>query len=367
MSANPHANGGTLLKDLVVPDFRKYAVKVVAPGAVDGEATRVQGTLLRDVMKRNARAANFRIFSPDELTSNRWNAVLEATDRCLVARIEPGDDHVATDGRVLEVLSEHQCEGWLEGYLLTGRHGFFACYEAFIHIIDSMFNQHAKWLKSSRRSRGARRSPRSTTPDVARLAAGPQRVLAPGPGIPRHVVNKKAGVIRVYLPPDANTLLSVDRPLPAQPPLRQRHRRGEAAAPQWLSMDEAIDHCEAGIGVWDWACSDSRDEPDVVMACCGDVPTLETLAAVASSASTSPICGRVVNVVDPHAPSASGEHPHGLADDAFDAIFTPDTPASSRSTATRGSIHRLAYRRAHHDDLHVRGYKEEGRRRRPST
>ncbi|HJQ98273.1 MAG TPA: phosphoketolase family protein [Candidatus Polarisedimenticolaceae bacterium] len=362
MSANPHANGGTLLKDLVVPDFRRYAIEVPSPGGVDGEATRVQGTLLRDVMKRNARAANFRVFSPDELTSNRWNAILEATDRCLVAKIDPTDDHVSIDGRAFEVLSEHQCEGWLEGYLLTGRHGFFACYEAFIHIIDSMFNQHAKWLESSRKIPW--RAPIASLNIL--LTSHVWRQDHNGfshqdPGFLDHVVNKKAAIIRVYLPPDANTLLSVTDHC-----LRSRHYvnvivAGKQVAPQWLSMDEACSHCEAGIGVWPWAGSGNEARPDVVMGCCGDVPTLETMAAVSLLREHLPdLAVRVVNVVDLMRLQPSGEHPHGLSDDAYDAIFPPDTPCIFAFHGYPWLIHRLAYRRHHHDHLHVRGYKEEG-------
>ena len=362
MSANPHANGGSLLKDLVVPDFRRYAVKVPAPGAEDGEATRVQGTLLRDVMKRNARSANFRIFSPDELTSNRWNAVLDVTDRCLVARIEPGDDHIAADGRVLEVLSEHQCEGWLEGYLLTGRHGFFSCYEAFIHVIDSMFNQHAKWLESSRKIPW--RAPIASLNIL--LTSHVWRQDHNGfshqdPGFLDVVVNKKPTIVRVYLPPDANTLLSVTDHC-----LKSRHYvnvivAGKQVAPQWLSVDAAAAHCEAGIGIWPWAGSGDEARPDVVMGCCGDVPTLETLAAVSLLREHLPeLAVRVVNVVDLMRLQPPGEHPHGLPDEEYDAIFPPDTPCIFAFHGYPWLIHRLAYRRHHHDHLHVRGYKEEG-------
>ena len=362
MSANPHANGGTLLRDLVVPDFRRYAVEVPAPGAVDGEATRVQGTLLRDVMRRNARSANFRIFSPDELTSNRWNAVLEATDRCLVARVGPGDDHVSADGRVLEVLSEHQCEGWLEGYLLTGRHGFFACYEAFIHVIDSMFNQHAKWLNTTRLVPW--RAPIASLNIL--LTSHVWRQDHNGfshqdPGFLDHVVNKKAEVIRVYLPPDANTLLSVTDHC-----LKSRHYvnvivAGKQSAPQWLTMPEAVRHCEAGIGIWSWAGSGQEERPDVVMACCGDVPTLETLAAVSLLREHVPeLKVRVVNVVDLMRLQPAGEHPHGLTDDAYDAIFVTDVPIIFAFHGYPWLIHRLTYRRRSHPHLHVRGYKEEG-------
>jgi xylulose-5-phosphate/fructose-6-phosphate phosphoketolase len=362
MSANPHANGGTLLRDLNLPDFRGYAVEVAAPGGVDGEATRVQGNLLRDVMKRNARAANFRIFAPDELTSNRWNAVLEATDRCLVAKIVPGDVHVAPDGRVLEVLSEHQCEGWLEGYLLTGRHGFFCCYEAFIHVVDSMFNQHAKWLKTTRKIPW--RAPISSLNIL--LTSHVWRQDHNGfshqdPGFLDHVVNKKAEVIRVYLPPDANTLLSVTDHC-----LRSRQYvnvivTGKQVAPQWLTIDEACAHCEAGVGVWAWAGTETGGEPDVVLACCGDVPTLETLAAASILREHLPdLAVRVVNVVDLMRLQPPREHPHGLTDDAYDAIFTADRPVIFAFHGYPWLIHRLTYRRRGHRHLHVRGYKEEG-------
>ena len=362
MSANPHANGGTLLRDLRLPDFRGYAVDVPAPGGVDGEATRVQGKLLRDVMKRNARAANFRIFAPDELTSNRWNAVLEATDRCLVAKIVPGDVHVAPDGRVLEVLSEHQCEGWLEGYLLTGRHGFFCCYEAFIHVVDSMFNQHAKWLKTTRAIPW--RAPIASLNIL--LTSHVWRQDHNGfshqdPGFLDHVVNKKAEVIRIYLPPDANTLLSVTDHC-----LKSRQYvnvivAGKQVAPQWLTIDEAGAHCAAGIGVWPWAGTETGGEPDVVLACCGDVPTLETLAAASILREHLPdLAVRVVNVVDLMRLQPPREHPHGLTDDAYDAIFTADRPVIFAFHGYPWLIHRLTYRRRGHEHLHVRGYKEEG-------
>src|SRR5262249_50539900 len=300
MSANPHANGGLLLKDLRLPDFRSYAVQVASPGSVTAEATRVQGVFLRDVMKLNLESPNFRVFSPDQNNSNRWQDILDVTNRCYVADIYPDDDHLAPDGRLMEVLSEHQCQGWLEGYLLTGRHGFFSCYEAFIHIIDSMFNQHAKWLKVS--DRIAWRRPIASLNYL--LSSHVWRQDHNGfshqdPGFIDHVVNKKAEVIRVYLPPDANCLLSVTDHC-----LRSRGYvnvvvAGKQPAPQWLNMEEAIKHCTAGIGIWEWASSDKGNEPDVVMGCCGDVPTLETLAAVDLLRQHVPeLKVRVINVVD---------------------------------------------------------------------
>jgi xylulose-5-phosphate/fructose-6-phosphate phosphoketolase len=362
MSANPHANGGVLLRDLRLPDFRKYAVDVPSPGGVDAEATRVQGRMMRDILKRNAAARNFRIFSPDECSSNRWDAVFEVTDRCLVARTTKDDDNVAADGRVMEMLSEHQCEGWLEGYLLTGRHGFFSCYEAFIHVVDSMFNQHAKWLKVTREI-GWRRPIASLN---ILLTSHVWRQDHNGfshqdPGFIDHVVNKKAEVIRVYLPPDANTLLSVTDHC-----LRSRNYvnvivAGKQVAPQWLSMDEAVAHCAAGISIWPWASNDAEDGPDVVLACCGDVPTLETLAATSLLREHLPdLLVRVVNVVDLMRLQPASEHPHGLSDDDFDAIFTTDKPIVFAFHGYPWLIHRLTYRRHNHDNLHVRGYKEEG-------
>jgi xylulose-5-phosphate/fructose-6-phosphate phosphoketolase len=360
MGANPHANGGLLLRDLRLPDFHSYAVEVTAPGAKDGEATRVQGQMIRDVVKANP--DNFRIFSPDETNSNRWNAVFEVTDRMSMAERLPGDDHVAASGRVMEMLSEHQCQGWLEGYLLTGRHGFFSCYEAFIHIIDSMFNQHAKWLKTTRRL--AWRRPIASLNYL--LTSHVWRQDHNGfshqdPGFIDHVVNKKAEVIRVYLPPDTNTLLSVTDHC-----LRSRGYvnvvvAGKQSAPQWLTMDEAVKHCTAGIGIWPWASSDRDGEPDVVMACCGDVPTLETLAAVSLLRQHLPeLRIRVVNVVDLMKLQPSTEHPHGLTDPEFDALFTRDKPVIFAFHGYPWLIHRLTYRRTNHRNIHVRGYKEEG-------
>ncbi len=362
MSANPHANGGLLLRDLRLPAFRDYAVDVPSPGASDAESTRVMGTYLRDVMKRNLDAANFRLVSPDESNSNRWQDVLDVTNRCYVAEIYPEDDHLSPDGRVMEVLSEHQCQGWLEGYLLTGRHGFFSCYEAFIHIIDSMFNQHAKWLKVCNHIPWRR--PIASLNYL--LSSHVWRQDHNGfshqdPGFLDHVVNKKAEVIRVYLPPDANCLLYVTDLC-----LRSRNRvnvivAGKQLAPQWLSMEQAVAHCEAGIGIWEWASSDRGGEPDVVMACCGDVPTLETLAAVDLLRHYAPeLKVRVVNVVDLMTLQSAREHPHALSDRDFDTLFTVDKPIVFAFHGYPSLIHLLTYRRTNHANLHVRGYKEEG-------
>ena len=362
MSANPHTNGGLLLKDLRLPDFRDYAVEVSRPGDVDAEATRVMGQFLRDVMKINLASKNFRVFSPDENNSNRWQDILEVTNRAWVADRYPYDDHLAPDGRVMEMLSEHQCQGWLEGYLLTGRHGFFSCYEAFVHIIDSMFNQHAKWLKVSNDI--AWRRPIASLNYL--LSSHVWRQDHNGfshqdPGFIDHVVNKKAEVVRVYLPPDANCLLSVTDHC-----LRSRNYvnviiAGKQPAPQWLNMDEAIKHCTAGIGIWEWASNDRGGEPDVVMACCGDVPTLETLAAVDLMRRHIPeLKVRVINIVDLMTLQQSTEHPHGLSDKDFDALFTTDKPIIFAFHGYPWLIHRLTYRRTNHENLHVRGYKEEG-------
>ncbi len=362
MSANPHANGGLLLRELRLPDFRDYAVNVPSPGAVIAEATRTQGKYLRDVMKLNLERANFRLFSPDENNSNRWQDVLEVTSRCYMARILPEDDHLAPDGRVMEVLSEHQCQGWLEGYLLTGRHGFFSSYEAFIHIVDSMFNQHAKWLKVSRKI--SWRRPIASLNYL--LSSHVWRQDHNGfshqdPGFLDHVVNKKAEVVRVYLPPDANTLLTVTDQC-----LRSRDRvnvivAGKQPALQWLTMDQAIKHCSSGIGIWSWASNDQDGEPDVVMACCGDVPTLETLAAVSLIRRHLPnLKVRVVNVVDLLRLQPPAEHPHGLPEREFDGLFTRDKPVIFAFHGYPSLIHRLVYRRANHDNFHVRGFREEG-------
>jgi xylulose-5-phosphate/fructose-6-phosphate phosphoketolase len=362
MSANPHANGGILLRDLRLPDFRDYAVDVRAPGAAGAEATRVMGTFLRDVMKRNLARRNFRLFSPDENNSNRWQDVLDVTGRAWMAERFDSDDKLSPDGRVMEMLSEHQCQGWLEGYLLTGRHGFFSCYEAFIHIVDSMFNQHAKWLKVCNRIPWRR--PIASLNYL--LSSHVWRQDHNGfshqdPGFIDHVVNKKAGVVRVYLPPDANTLLSVTDHC-----LRSRNYvnvivAGKQPSPQWLTMDQAIRHCTAGIGIWEWASNDKGSEPDVVMACCGDVPTLETLAAVDLMRRHLPeLKVRVVNVVNLMKLQHQGEHPHGLGDPDFDALFTKDKPVVFAFHGYPWLIHRLTYRRSNHRNLHVRGYKEEG-------
>jgi xylulose-5-phosphate/fructose-6-phosphate phosphoketolase len=362
MSANPHANGGLLLRDLRLPDFRAYRVEVERPGAATAESTRLQGKYLRDVMRMNLDARNFRVFSPDENNSNRWQDILEVTNRCYMAEIRPEDDHLAPDGRVMEVLSEHQCQGWLEGYLLTGRHGFFSCYEAFIHIIDSMFNQHAKWLKVCNDIPWRR--PIASLNYL--LSSHVWRQDHNGfshqdPGFLDHVVNKKAEVIRVYLPPDGNTLLSVTEHC-----VRSRNYvnvivAGKQPAPQWLTMDQAIKHCTAGIGIWEWASSDQGSEPDVVMACCGDVPTLETLAAVQLMRQHLPeLKVRVINVVDLMRLQPAEEHPHGLSDKEFDVLFTRDKPVIFAFHGYPWLIHRLTYRRTNHRNLHVRGYKEEG-------
>jgi xylulose-5-phosphate/fructose-6-phosphate phosphoketolase len=362
MSANPHANGGVLLKDLRLPDFRSYAVEVPAPGAVDAEATRVMGRFLRDVMKRNLDAKNFRLFSPDENNSNRWQDVLDVTNRAWNAELLPHDDKLAPDGRVVEMLSEHQCQGWLEGYLLTGRHGFFSCYEAFIHIIDSMFNQHAKWLKTTRHIPWRR--PIASLNYL--LSSHVWRQDHNGfshqdPGFIDHVVNKKAEVVRVYLPPDANCLLSVTDHC-----LRSRNYvnvviAGKQPAPQWLTMDQAVKHCTQGLSIWTWASNDFGGDPDVVMACCGDVPTLETLAAVDLMRHHLPdLKVRVVNVVNLMKLQHASEHPHGLSDREFDALFTTNKPIIFAFHGYPWLIHRLTYRRTNHKNLHVRGYKEEG-------
>jgi xylulose-5-phosphate/fructose-6-phosphate phosphoketolase len=360
MGANPHANGGLLLRDLVMPDFREYAVKVSAPGAVRAEATRALGQLLRDVMRLNPQ--NFRVFGPDETSSNRLDALFEVTNRCSTAAILPSDDHVAPDGRVMEVLSEHLCQGWLEGYLLTGRHGFFSCYEAFIHIIDSMFNQHAKWLKVTR-SIPWRRPIASLnyllTSHVWRQDHN--GFSHQDPGFIDHVVNKKADVVRVYLPADANTLLSV-----ADHCLRSRHYvnvivAGKQPEWQWLDMDAAVKHCSEGIGIWNWASNDQGVEPDVVMACAGDVPTVETLAAVDFLNEHLPdLKIRVINVLDLMTLQSASEHPHGLPDHEFDSLFTKSVPIIFAFHGYPTLIHRLTYRRTNHANLHVRGYKEEG-------
>lgn len=362
MGANPHANGGQLLQDLVLPDFRDYAVEVKKPGGTKGEATRVMGKFLRDVMQQNLDAKNFRLFSPDENNSNRWQDVLEVTGRTWMGEMLPSDDKLSKDGRVMEMLSEHQCQGWLEGYLLTGRHGFFSCYEAFIHIIDSMFNQHAKWLKICNQIPW--RKPVASLNYL--LSSHVWRQDHNGfshqdPGFIDHVVNKKAEVVRVYLPADANTLLSVTDHC-----LRSRNYvnvvvAGKQSSPQWLDMESAVKHCTAGVGVWEWASNDNGNEPDLVMACCGDVPTMETLAAVKLLNMFLPeLKVRVINVVDLMKLQSPSEHPHGLEEDEFDALFTKDKPVIFAYHGYPMLIHRLTYRRTNHKNLHVHGFKEEG-------
>ncbi len=360
MSANPNANGGILLKDLLMPDFRKYSVEVPKPGQINAESTRVLGKLIRDLIKENPH--NFRLVGPDETMSNRLGAVFEVTDRVFAAEIYPNDDHIARKGRVMEVLSEHLCQGWLEGYLLTGRHGFFSCYEAFIHIVDSMFNQHAKWLDECKKI--AWRRPIASLNYL--LTSHVWRQDHNGfshqdPGFIDVAVNKKAHIIRVYLPPDANTLLSV-----ADHCFRSRNYinivvAGKQPELQWLNMDEAIKHCTVGVGVWDWASNDQGGEPDVVMACAGDVPTLETLAAVdILRKQIKDLKVRVINVVDLMTLQPQSEHPHGLSDEAFDALFTKNKPIIFAYHGYPWLIHRLTYKRTNHDNMHVRGYKEEG-------
>jgi xylulose-5-phosphate/fructose-6-phosphate phosphoketolase len=362
MSANPHANGGLLLRDLRMPDFRSYAVDVPVPGTPGIGDTRNLGPFLRDVLRLNQEQRNFRIFGPDETVSNGLQAVFEATDRQWEATTAPNDEFLATQGRVVEMLSEHQCEGWLEGYLLTGRHGLFNCYEAFIHIIDSMFNQHAKWLKMT--AAIPWRRPIASLNYL--LASHVWRQDHNGfthqdPGFIDHVVNKKAEVVRVYLPPDANCLLSVMNHC-----LRSRHYvnvviAGKHPAPQWLPMAAAVMHCSQGIGVWPWASNDRDGEPDVVMACAGDVPTLETLAAVSILREHLPALRvRVVNVVDLMKLQSPSEHPHGLDDVDFDQLFTVDRPVIFAFHGYPTLIHRLTYRRRNHGNLHVHGYREEG-------
>jgi len=362
MSDNPHANGGLLLRDLRLPDFRKYAVIVDRPGIIESEPTRVMGYFLRDVMKLNQKTKNFRVFGPDETTSNRLGAILDATNRTWMAKILPEDDHLAVDGRVMEILSEHTCQGWLEGYLLTGRHGFFSCYEAFIHIVDSMFNQHAKWLKTSRHI--SWRRPIASLNYLLTSHVWRQDHNGSShqdPGFIDHVVNKKAEIIRVYLPPDTNTLLSVTDHC-----LRSRHYvnviiAGKHPGLQYLDMDTAIQHCTKGIGIWDWASNDYDGEPDVVMACAGDVPTLETLAAVDILRQKFPdLKVRVINVVDLMTLQPQSEHPHGLSDKDFDSLFTTHKPVIFAFHGYPWLIHRLLYRRTNHKNVHVRGYKEEG-------
>jgi xylulose-5-phosphate/fructose-6-phosphate phosphoketolase len=360
MGATPYANGGLLTRELKMPDFRRYAVDVPHPGTLEAEATKVLGQFLRDVMKLNPH--NFRLFGPDETASNRLDAVFEASDRTWVAPIYDYDEHLSPDGRVMEILSEHVCQGWLEGYLLTGRHGFFSCYEAFIHLVDSMFNQHAKWLKTTRHIPWRRPIPSLNYLLTSHVWRQDHNGFShQDPGFLDHVVNKKADVIRVYLPPDANTLLSV-----ADHCLRSRHYvnvivAGKQPALQYLDMDAAIKHCTQGLGIWEWASNDQGSEPDVVMACCGDVPTMETLAAADFLRQHLPdIKIRVVNVVNLMKLQPPSEHPHGISDKEFVSIFTPDKPIVFAFHGYPWLIHRLTYRRPNHHNLHVRGYKEEG-------
>jgi xylulose-5-phosphate/fructose-6-phosphate phosphoketolase len=362
MGANPHANGGLLLRDLVMPDFRDYATPVDKPGSSQSEPTRVLGAMLRDIVRLNAEQQNFRLFGPDETESNRLGAVYEATGKAWQAALRPTDEHLDPDGRVMEVLSEHLCQGWLEGYLLTGRHGLFSCYEAFVHIVDSMFNQHAKWLKVTR-SLGWRRPVAALnyllTSHVWRQDHN--GFSHQDPGFIDHVVNKKAEVVRVYLPPDTNTLLSV-----ADHCLRSRDYinvvvSGKNPSPDWLDVDSAILHCTRGAGIWQWASTDDDGEPDVVLACAGDAPTLEVMAATALLREHLPALKvRVVNVVDLMRLQPESEHPHGMSDGEFDALFTTDRPVIFAYHGYPLLIHRLTYRRTNHRNLHVRGYKEEG-------
>lgn len=363
MGANPHANGGLLLKDLEMPDFRDYAVDVSKPGTTKAEATRAMGQFLRDVMKDNEESRNFRVMGPDETASNRLDALFEVTNRVFVEPILSTDDHLSSEGRVMEVLSEHMCQGWLEGYLLTGRHGLFSCYEAFIHIIDSMFNQHAKWLKVTRDIPWRRPIASLNYLLTSHVWRQDHNGFShQDPGFLDHVINKKSEVVRVYLPPDANTLLSVTDHC-----LRSRNYvnvivAGKQPSLQYLDIESAAKHCASGIGIWEWAGCSSSEEPDVVMACAGDVPTLETLAAVdilRQNFSTN-LKIRVVNVVDLMKLQPEKEHPHGLSDADFDSIFTVDKPVIFAFHGYPTLIHRLTYRRTNHDNIHVRGYKEEG-------
>jgi xylulose-5-phosphate/fructose-6-phosphate phosphoketolase len=362
MSANPHANGGLLMRPLRMPEFTGYAVPVQRPGGEEHESTRVLGVFLRDILRLNAKSRNFRVFGPDETNSNRLNAVFEATDRAWMAETDADDDHLAPDGRVMEILSEHACQGWLEGYLLTGRHGFFSCYEAFIHIVDSMLNQHAKWLKSARAIPWRRPIASLNYLLTSHVWRQDHNGFShQDPGFIDHVINKKAEIVRVYLPPDANTLLWV-----ADHCLRSWDRinvivAGKQPQPQWLDMDAAIKHCTQGVGIWEWASNDQGGEPDVVMACAGDVPTLETLAAVDLLREHMPeLKVRVVNVVDLLALQPKSQHPHGLSDSDFDTLFTTSKPVIFAYHGYPMLIHRLIYRRTNHPNFHVRGYNEEG-------
>ena len=362
MGANPHANGGLLLRPLELPDFRRYAAEVEKHGSTTSEPTRVLGRFLRDVVGANADARNFRIFGPDETASNRLDAVYEVTGKQWQAEVDEVDEHLAHDGRVVEVLSEHLCQGWLEGYLLTGRHGLFSCYEAFIHIVDSMFNQHAKWLKTSRRLPWRRPVASLNYLLTSHVWRQDHNGFShQDPGFIDHVMNKKAEVIRVYLPADTNTLLSV-----ADHCLRSRDYvnvmvAGKNETPDWLPMDEAVLHATRGAGIWDWAGNENGEEPDVVLACAGDAPTLEVMAATAILREQLPeLKVRVVNVVDLMRLQPHTEHPHGMIDPEFDAMFTTDKPVIFAYHGYPWLIHRLTYRRRNHANIHVRGYKEEG-------
>jgi xylulose-5-phosphate/fructose-6-phosphate phosphoketolase len=362
MGANPHANGGLLLRDLTLPDFRDYAVKVEAPGTITAESTRITGMFLRDVMRLGAKVGNFRVFGPDETESNRLSALFEATDREFMGELNADDTQISHDGRVMEVLSEHLCQGWLEGYLLTGRHGFFSCYEAFTHIVDSMFNQHAKWLKVSKQVPWRRPIASLNYLLTSHVWRQDHNGFShQDPGFIDHVADKKADTIRIYLPPDANTLLSVTDHC-----LRSRDYinvivAGKQPELQWLDMDAAIKHCQAGISIWEWASNDAGGEPDVVMACAGDVPTMETLAAVHLLRQHFPeLKVRVVNIVDLMALESPSLHPHGLSDADFDGIFTRDKPVVFAHHGYPTLIHKLTYRRTNHDNFHVHGFMDEG-------
>ncbi len=362
MSANPHSKGGSANRPLRLPDYRSFAIDIKAPGQINAEATRLLGSFLREVLKANEENRNFRVFGPDETASNRLQAVFEVTDRSWNAKTIPEDDHLSPAGRVMEVLSEHTCQGWLEGYLLTGRHGVFSCYEAFIHIVDSMFNQHAKWLKTSREVPWRQRIASLNYLLTSHVWQQDHNGFShQDPGFIDHVVNKKADIVRVYLPPDANSLLYV-----ADHCLRSWDRinvivAGKASSPQWLSMDAATKHCTEGIGIWTWASTDFESKPDVVLACAGDVPTLEVLAAVTLLRRHLPTLKvRVVNVVDLMTLQSKDQHPHGLSNQDFDAIFTTNTPVIFAYHGYPWLIHRLTYKRANHSNFHVRGYEEEG-------